>query len=124
MKFVLAPTNAYPWPVTVSFPDPANPGQVIKQQLQLTFEPRDQEVERAEQERVAAIRDGAEQMKAERQLMMEVVKGWSDVVDRDGKAVPFSAENLDMALRQPWFRRGAWAAYYESLSGEAARLGN
>ena len=124
MKFVLAPTNAYWWPVTVTFPDPVNPGQVIQQQLRLKFEPRDQEAERALQERVAAIRDGVEQTKAEREMMVAVIKGWDDVEDRDGKAVPFSLENLDMALRQTWFRRGVWVAYYESLSGEAARLGN
>lgn len=124
MKFVLATTRAYWWPVTVSLPDPDNAGQVIVQRLKLLFEPRDQEAERAEQDRVAAIRDGVAQMKAERAMLMEVVKGWDDVVGRDGAVVPFSPEVLDQALRQAWFRRAAWTAYYESLSGEAARLGN
>lgn len=124
LKFVLAPTKAYWWPVTVSLPDPDNAGQVIVQRLKLLFEPRDQEAEIVERERIAAIRDSVAQAKAERAMLAAVVKGWDDVETRDGTVVPFTPEVLDQALRQPWFRRAAWTAYYESLSGEAARLGN
>jgi len=124
MKFTLAEKPRYWWPVTVRAPDPENPGKVIEQTLRVLFEPRDQDEERAEQDRVAKITDPAEQLREDRASLAAVIKGWDDVIDAEKSSVAFTPENIALALKQPWFRAAVWEAYYESMSGQEARLGN
>lgn len=124
MKFVLAPSNTYWWPVIVRVPDPEAPGKLAEQTMKMQFEPRDQDAERAEYDRIQAITDVAEQLREERASLMAVCKGWDDVTTPDGSPLPFNQTNLDTALQQPWFRLAVWTAYHQSISGQEARLGN
>lgn len=124
MKFVLADKPRYWWPVTVRVPDPENPGKVLEQTLKLLFEPRDQDAEKAEQERILKIENQAEALREERASLAAVIKGWDDVVSEDKSAIAFTPESIELALKQTWFRAAVWEAYYESQSGEEARLGN
>lgn len=125
MKFVLAKTNLYWWPITVRVPDPDAPGKIIEQVLKVQFEPRDEEEVVAEQERIYAIANPIERLAAEREFLAGLVKDWGDVLGEDQETpVPFSVELFDQALRQPTFRAGVWAGYYGSRSGKEATLGN
>ncbi len=124
MKFVLSDSNRYWWPVTVSIPDPEQPGKIMRQTLKILFEPKDQDEALNEQERIAAISVPRERMLAERAALMDVIKGWDDIVTDDKAPVPFTTENLTLALRKSWFRIGVYNAYAESLNGQEALAGN
>lgn len=123
MNFVLTETPRYWWPVTVHVPDNDNPGELVEQTFEVLFEPRDQDAEKAARDHVLGITDPNEQLKADRASLASVIKNWRGVVDADRTELEFSAERLDLALRQPWSRIGLWRAYHESQSGQA-RLGN
>ncbi|MEP3298550.1 MAG: hypothetical protein ABJO27_19110 [Pseudoruegeria sp.] len=124
MKFVLADTPRYWWPVVVSMPDNDNAGAFVEVPFKVLFEPRDQDEELAEQNRLAAIKDLTERIKEERKSLASLIKDWQEIVDPDKTPVPFSAENLDRMLRQSWARAGVIKAYQDSLSGGQAHLGN
>lgn len=125
MKFVLTTAQAYWWPVTVRIPDPDQPGRIVEQAFKALLQPQDQDEYFAEQERIEAIRDPRARATAERQALAARVRDWdSDVVDASRTPVPFSADALDLALRQSWFRAAIWKALNESALGEEARLGN
>ena len=124
MNFVLAPSNAYWWPVTVRMPDPDNPGKLVGQEMRIRFEARDQEAEIAEQERIQSQATVAEQARAERDSLAAICRDWEGVVTPDGQPLPFNKANPAAALQQPWFRTAVFRAYHESLTGQEARLGN
>lgn len=124
MKFVLAKSTRYWWPVTVLAPDPDQPGKFISQQLKIQFTPKDQDAALEEQRRTLRIADIADRIEAERKALCDVCTNWDDVIGDDGNPVPFTPENLDLAMRQSWFRSGVYAAYMDSLAGQEARLGN
>ncbi|ARE40913.1 hypothetical protein RGUI_2772 [Rhodovulum sp. P5] len=124
MKFVLSNTDRYWWPVTVHTPDPESPGAFAEQAFEMQFEARTTDEERAEQDRILGLPDMAAQIRAERASLAAVCTDWRGVVTPDGNPLPFSATNLEAALQKPWVRQGIWNAYFGSLAGEAARLGN
>lgn len=124
MKFTLAASSRYWWPVTVLVPDPDAPGKFVSQQLKLLFETKPQDALLEEQRAIAEIADLKAQAVAERNALADLCKGWDDVLDEVGQPVPFTQEGLNMALQQAWFRAGAWRAFYESQNGQTARLGN
>ena len=124
MKFTLSKTIRYWWPVTVSIPDPANPGKCIKQTLKVLFEPKNQDAAISAYKHLEEIPDVHDRLVAERDMLAGVVKDWADVVDDDQTPMPFSQEALNAALQQGWFRTGLNRALTESLTGEEARLGN
>lgn len=124
MKFVLGKSDRYWWPVVVRVPDPDRAGQTVDLKLEILLEPKDQDAAMEDTERLAGIVNIRERASAERAVLTDVCKDWRDVVDEDGKPVPFSTDALDAALQKSWFRIGLLRAYGESLSGEAARLGN
>lgn len=124
MKFTLAATTRYWWPVTALVPDDNNPGKFVEQTLKMMFEPKSQDELLEEQRRISAIKDIAKQAIAERKSLAELCKGWDDVLDSMGKPMPFTPEDLDAALQIAWFRAGVWRAYHESQNGQEARLGN
>lgn len=124
MKFRLTAEHVYDWPVTVSIPDPDKPGEVIEQGFKMRFRamPRD-EAEALDAE-IASL-PPREAMKREDDVLRRVCLGWDDaVIDDAGKAVPFSSEALEQAMRFSWFRIGCYRAYRQSLQGEAAKRGN
>ena len=124
MKFKLAKTYRYWWPVTVQMPDPDQPGKFLTQELRVLLEP-------LPQDEVIAVQEESAKLKTVRAInehgarnMGRVVKDWDGVEDEAGLPVPFSAEMLNQALQHAWFRAGINKALSESQNGEAARLGN
>ncbi|MCI5097527.1 MAG: phage tail assembly chaperone [Rhodobacteraceae bacterium] len=124
MKFVLADAPRYWWPVTVKIPNDDQPGEFIEQTFKLLFEPRDREEEKSVRDRILGLKDGPQQIAADRDALAEVIKGWDDVVGPDKAPVEFTSENLDRLLRQSWAIVPAWKAYHESQLGGATLLGN
>lgn len=124
MKFVLAETPRYWWPVTVRVPSREEAGKVAEQRFEMLFEPQAQEAALEAAEAIAGMPTLRERAAGEREHLHAICKGWRGVIDDTGGEVPFAADLLDQAAQQPWFRRGVLAAYRESLAGEEARLGN
>lgn len=124
MKFILSDSPRYWWPVTVMVPDNDAPGTFVEQTFKVLFEPRDQDAEKAERDRILAIEDAGEQLKADRASLAAVIKKWDDIVDPDKSPVPFTPKHVDQLLKQPWARFAVWKAYHESQNGGEARLGN
>lgn len=123
MQFVLTDSYRYWWPVRVRIPDPESPGKIIEQVLKVQFEPKSREAYIAAQEEAAKITDPRKLLEHEVQAALDVVKNWDEVTSKDG-LVPFTPDNLRLALQQSWFRRGIQEALLESMNGEEARLGN
>lgn len=124
MKFVLAKTHRYWWPVTIRVPDPENAGAFLEQKLRVQFEPLPRDEALAMQEEGAKLKSLREMTDHEIGQFRQVVRNWDGVEDQDGNVVPFSPDLLVQALQQSWFRDGLSAALKESLNGEAPRLGN
>ncbi|MBY6091077.1 hypothetical protein [Maritimibacter alkaliphilus] len=124
MKFTLAKSIRYWWPVTVRMPDPNTPGKIIEQQLKVLFEPKGRDEAIAAQDAYAALGSVRERADHEHAELRDVVKGWDDVVDEDRNPVPFTEEAIQAALQLSWFRTGVYNAYADSLAGQEARLGN
>lgn len=125
MKFILGSTNSYWWPVTVRKPDPENPGKIMEQRFKALLKPQDQDEYFSEQEHIDQLRTAKARARAERESLARRIESWdADVVDGQGQPVPFTASNLDAALRMSWFRAGIWRALNESALGEEASLGN
>lgn len=117
--FVLANTYRYSWPATAMVPDLSEPGKVTPQTFQLSFEPLSRD------ELIAADREAARSGgDAQYSVLLKTIKGWDQVVSVENEPVPFSETALLQALKFTWFRIAAFNAYAESMSGEAARLGN
>jgi hypothetical protein len=124
MKFVLAASNRYWWPVTVRAPHPTEAGKIEEQTFNIQIEPmpRDEGIKQSEiLSGLTAMKDIAAH---EHEQLRTVCKNWDGVVDDDENPVAFTLENFDAALQQPWFRTGLYRALAESQSGEEARLGN
>lgn len=117
--FVLSTVYRFSWPATALVPDVSQPGQVVKQRFQLSFEalPRDEWLAVSQ----AAALDGSD---ANFSVLLRVIKGWDQVISDDNEPVPFSEGALRQAMQFSWFRTAAFTSYAEALSGEAARLGN
>lgn len=124
MKFTLASTYRYWWPVTAHIPDPANPGEIVAQDLRVEFEPLPQDEITAATEESAKLKTLRETVEHGIRQMQRVVKNWEGVVDAAGNPVPFTPELLAQALQFPWFRAAINKALLESQNGEAARQGN
>lgn len=126
MKFVLGKNDAVWWPVTVSMPDPENPGKTVQSTLKALIQPEGQDAFFEAQEAIAAHGTARAQATAERSYLAGRIKDWDwpDVIGDDQRPVQFSAAAIDTALQHAWFRTGLWAALNEVSLGQAARLGN
>ncbi|OJY36363.1 MAG: hypothetical protein BGP11_08445 [Rhodobacterales bacterium 65-51] len=124
MQFKLSKSYRYWWPVTVRAPDPENAGKIIEQKLRVQFEPKPRDQMLAAQEAAAKLTSLRELTEHEIAEAKAIVRNWEGVVDEEKSIVPFSAELLEQALQQPWFRKGINDALIESMNGEEARLGN
>lgn len=124
MKFVLSKSHLYWWPVTVRIPDPENPGKIVEQVLRVQFEPRSRDQLLEAQEAAAKLTNLRDIIAHEISEARAVVRNWDEVIGEDGQLVPFTHENLELALQQPWFRKGVQVALAESMNGEEARRGN
>lgn len=117
--FVLADSYRCLWPATAMVPDATQPGHVVEQKFKLLFEimERDKVLELEE----ASLKDGSDWRFT---MLLQVIKGWEDIVDHDGAPVRFSDETFGHAMQFSWFRFAAFNAYSQAVNGEAARLGN
>lgn len=121
-EFVLSDEPVrYWWPVAVNIPHPDNPGEILRQDLEMLFEAEEQDAAVRRQEEYAALTTNADRVEAEKLHLLEVCRNWRGVVDKDRSPVPFNEENLRRALQRSWFRIGVYAAQTESLNGKAAR---
>ena len=124
MKFKIAKTYLYWWPVTVSIPSPDVPGTWMKQDFQLQLEPQPREEAIAASEEMAGLTTMREVIEHDVAQTLRVVRDWKGVTDDDGNDMPFSEAALRMALQHTWFRVAVTKAIAASLNGEEARLGN
>nr|WP_321511099.1 hypothetical protein [uncultured Celeribacter sp.] len=124
MKYVLADTSTYWWPVTVKRPDPECAGKLIEMTFEAEFEFRDQDQLMAEQEAMNAAQTLRKQVEIERENLAGRIVGWKGIDDGKGGEAVFSKAALMNELKNAWFRTGVYRAISESLSGEEARLGN
>lgn len=97
------------WPVTVTADIPQDGGGSAKQSC----------VVRVRRPTTSALakRDSA--------FLREVVVGWEGIADHEGKAIEFSAENLDRLIEVDyWCRAAALAVVEWALNGEGGPQGN
>ena len=123
-KFILSKSHCYWWPVTVKAPDPENAGEIISQKLLVQFEPKTRAAQLEAQEAAAQLTSLREIIAHDIAEARSVIRNWTDVIGDDGQLVPFTPENLELALQQPWFRKAVQTALTESMNGEEARRGN
>ena len=113
--FKTAQDPSYEWPVTVYVPK--NGGKFFK----ATFTAEFRALEQDEIDRVLAdIRDGDPDMN----FAGECLCGWKDVQDDDGSALVYSDDSKAKLLNIPYARNAVVIAFFESLSGGAARRKN
>lgn len=126
MKFTLAKSPAIWWPVTVSMPDPENPGKTVKSTLKALILPEGQDDYLAAQEAIGEISGARARAAAERKYMAGRISDWDwpDMLGEDQRPVEFNPENVAKALQEGWFRAGLWTAINEVSLGHEARLGN
>jgi len=121
--FILADTPTFWWPAIARVPHPTEAGAVADQAFRLRFELVDterlEEIEAAERAQLPT-----DPAAVDCALLRAVIIDWAHVVRDPDLPVAFTNDMLSAALRQPWFRAAAFAAYREAISGEAARLGN
>ncbi|MVA17640.1 hypothetical protein GOZ94_01605 [Agrobacterium vitis] len=144
--FKLVPTLTAWWPVSVLEPDNDNPGTLkestfdVELVIRGTDELKPYDDKRAElvkqlptAEEFAADYKAAsakadeirKQIEAHDQSMFHLmVSNWRGVIDANDQPLPFSADNLDMALGLDRIRVGLNRAYEEAVSNDKARLGN
>jgi len=116
MAFVLKQSATYTWPITLILP--VDGGRREKH----TF---DGEFKRLPQTRINEIVRQARAMERGRlnedegledqDAAIELLAGWSNVVDYDGNEIPFSAKALDQLLEIPTVAGQIVRAWFESL---------
>ncbi|NSZ48446.1 hypothetical protein [Agrobacterium vitis] len=144
--FKLVPTLTAWWPVSVLEPDSNNPGKLKEEtfEAEIVIRGKDElkpyDDKRAElvgklptaeefatdykaaSEKAAEIR---KQIEAHDQSMFHLmISNWRGILDANDQPLPFSADNLDMALGFDRIRVGLNRAYEEAVSNDKARLGN
>ncbi|MEW9584331.1 hypothetical protein [Paraburkholderia sp. DGU8] len=87
MAFKIAQSDTYQQEINVQIV--GETGKVEKHNFKVTFE-------RCSNDRIEELRS-----KSGREMLLEVVKGWSGVIDDDGAAVPFNDDNLEGMMQIP-----------------------
>ena len=106
MAFVKRKVTTYKWPVRIE--TPLDGGTFEVQTMTVEF----RRVGQGQIEKFTNNRD----------LLTEVIVGWSDYKDDEGAEIPFSNEELAYLVDDTTFLRAAGLAFFESLSG--AKTGN
>jgi len=101
MAFVKRKVTTYKWPIRVE--TPLDGGTFEVQAMTVEFK----RVGQSQIEKFANNRD----------LLNEVIVGWSGFVDEKGVEVPFSSQELAYLTDDTTFLRAAGLAFFESLSG-------
>jgi len=122
MKFTMTRKHRYWWPVKVAVPNPEldKAGEWLEMNFRMRFAALPREEADAISEKLKKS-EGAD-IHAD---LMRVVKDWDeDIIDADGKPIPFSPEAFAELLQISWYRMAVYRAWGDSLIGEAARRGN
>jgi hypothetical protein len=144
--FKLVKNLAVWWPVSVLEPDNDNPGTLKEFTFEAEFVIRGKDdlksyndARDALLQQLPSADDYAADYKAASEKASEIgakieahdqsmfhlmVTDWRGVVGADDQVLPFSADNLDMALGLDRVRLGLNRAYDEAVSNDKARLGN
>lgn len=126
MKFKLASTHLYWWPVkvTVPHPDKSKAGEMLEMTFKMQFEalPRDEALALSE---TLTKMTPAQADKHRYDDIMRVVRDWDeDVLDDNDVPLAFSNDRLAAFMDLSWFRLGVYRAWKDSLIGDVARQGN
>lgn len=114
MKFVLADTYTFSWPVKVRMPNPDKPGETVEQSFTGRFK-------LIPIERLTVMENAGRQASDElSELIREGLVGWSDVIAPDGAEIPFSDDALARAQRFTPFQTGVYRAMIDAARGGAA----
>ena len=105
MAFVKRKVTTYKWPVRIE--TPLDGGTFEVQTMTVEF----RRIGQSQIEKYANNRD----------LLREVIVGWSDFRDEKGVEIPFSSEELAYLVDDTTFLRAAGLAFFESLSGAPAK---
>jgi hypothetical protein len=122
--FVLRKEHEVWWPVVVQVPKDG--GEFERQSCRVRFKAQPNKVVQAALRQIARLPD-TEQEDAHRELIMDRVIDWTDLVDEDGQPIPFSRETLKAALEFDYVLTAFVGAYAEAFSGagrEKRRRGN
>jgi hypothetical protein len=107
VTYVRKKVQSYKWPVKIEAP--ADGGRFDISTMTVEFK-------RVSQSKALELaKDGS-------QLVREVVIGWEDYMDEDGKAIPFTSSELNELADDTPFVRAAGKAFFDSLAG--AQEGN
>jgi hypothetical protein len=88
MSFVLKKKESYWWPIKVK--SPADDGKYDEQELNLHF-------------KKLKVSDLQKKLEGDRkELVKEIVIGWKEVKDEDGKEIPFSTKALENLLNSEY----------------------
>jgi len=101
MAFVKRKATSYKWPVKIEVP--LDGGSFEVQRMTVEFK-------RISQSQIEKFKDN-------RELLNEVIVGWSEYKDEKGTEIPFSSEELGYLVDDTTFLRAAGLAFFESLSG-------
>ncbi|HEY5209305.1 MAG TPA: hypothetical protein VIJ42_07660, partial [Stellaceae bacterium] len=122
--FKLAQRRLFWWPVNVVMPDPAQAGKTITETFEMQFEALSLDQANELQNEIEQIGDRAELRARQFDFLKRVCVGWRDIVDGDGKTVPFSPEALHAAIQFSWYRDAVMRAYQKAIGTDEARAGN
>ncbi len=122
MSFALVDSLRVQWPVTITRPSDTVAGDVVRETFTGHFDILSDDELRAIDDRFKAS-PLEDRRGHEHDLLYRVLVGWDGVIS-GSSPVPFTPDNLKIAMRFPWFAVGVYAAYRELVSGEKARLGN
>jgi len=144
--FKLVPVLTAWWPVSVLQPDTDNPGKLKEEtfEVELAIRSKDElkayDDKRADlvkqmptaDEFAADVKAASEKAVAIRKQIEDhdqgmfhlMVTNWRGILDVNDQPLPFTADNLDMALGFDRIRVGLNRAYDEAVSNDKARLGN
>ena len=120
MKFILATTYAFWWPVKVQVPSGDTPGVFDVQTLKIRFEAIPDAEVTDHFNRRSAITDPVELRDHDHALMKRVIRNWEGVVDDAGNEVGFDQASLSRALGFLPFRTAVARAYADAMAGKAA----
>lgn len=139
MTFKLSSELTFSWPVKVIEPDPKRPGKLIEHEFTAHFAIIDPaQAKETDAKRRALLQQitpdtDLEDLKDLQSLLEahdfaaldEVLRGWgSDLIDDDGKPIPYNSTNLKMVYAFPRVKNAFNRAYQEAISEDKARLGN
>ncbi|HEV7368827.1 hypothetical protein [Arenibaculum sp.] len=127
--FVLRREETYEFPVDAKVPNARIPGQHVVHRFHAVFRSLPVERSRALLKAADQAQLRGEQWTGDKDMMREVLAGWRDgeVKGEDGQDLPFTEENLEAMLDNPFALAALTEAYRRSISGEqvqARKRGN